>query len=861
MKPLWKRKLFWLACYLCLLMASTLMRSFFPQSPSLGEDQKTLSLPLRDGAQKVPEREIIIAYRDLPADTADAPILLMLHGSPMASESLRPLAEELRGEARLVIPDLPGFGASTQQLPDYSLRTHAYYLRDFMDALGIKQAQVIGYSMGSGVALRLYEIAPKQVSSLILLAGVGVQETELTGNYTLNHALHGLQLAVLWIGQNLLPHFGTLDTVLLDTQYARNFYDSDQRELRTVLSRFHPPMLILHAKGDRLVPIETAREHHRLVPQSELKTYSGSHITPIRKPERLAPAIQDFIASVASGKAATHAEASQARLEAARAPFGEHRLTFTGSALVLMLSLLALATFASEDLACIGAGILAAGGTIHYGHAVLACFVGIFVGDSILFFIGKCIGRPALGRAPLRWFISPAQVDLSQQWLHKRGALLILLTRFLPGSRLPTYFASGMLGVSVMKFLFFFALASALWTPLLVGLAYFSGEWLLETFSRYERFALPALIGLMVLVYFCVHLLLPLLSWRGRRSALGRWRRLTHWEYWSRSRMYAPVLSYIFCVLAWRYGIRSCTVANPAFDGAGGLIGESKTRILRHLREHGAPVAPFTVLPAGEKPQSRFRLLEAFLGSTAGDPYPCVLKPEVGQRGEGVAIIRNSTHAIRWLEDNPGEAIVQTYVPGVEYGIFYARMPGESRGKIISVTSKQYTYVLGDGKQTIRDLILRDERAVCMAPFFFKQHADQLARIPAQGEKFMLSEIGTHCRGALFLDGKDILTPELEDAMNRFCPGIEGFYFGRFDMKAPSKEAFMSGESLQILELNGLTSESTHMYQPGYTLWNAYRTLFRQWHLAYRIGYENRKRGHQPMSRPKLIRYLLRHLP
>src|SRR5262245_48431874 len=74
---------------------------------------------------------------------------------------------------------------------------------------------------------------------------------------------------------------------------------------------------------------------------------------------------------------------------------------FASTGLVLSI---AAATLVSEDLTCIGAGVAAAQGQISIGLAVFACFLGIFVGDILLFLAGRTIGRPAVHRAPLKWF-------------------------------------------------------------------------------------------------------------------------------------------------------------------------------------------------------------------------------------------------------------------------------------------------------------------------------------------------------------------------------------------------------------------------------------------------------------------------
>src|ERR1051326_4782912 len=92
-----------------------------------------------------------------------------------------------------------------------------------------------------------------------------------------------------------------------------------------------------------------------------------------------------------------------------------------GLAVLAMMGLLASATLVSEDLTCIGTGLLIAQGRIDFLPGAFACFFGIFVGDVLLFFAGRWLGRPALKRAPLKWFIRPEAVEKSSFWFSRRG--------------------------------------------------------------------------------------------------------------------------------------------------------------------------------------------------------------------------------------------------------------------------------------------------------------------------------------------------------------------------------------------------------------------------------------------------------
>src|SRR5206468_3035324 len=131
--------------------------------------------------------------------------------------------------------------------------------------------------------------------------------------------------------------------------------------------------------------------------------------------------------------------------------------------------------------------------------------------------------------------------------------------------------------------------------------------------------------------------------------------------------------------------------------------------------------------------------------------------------------------------------------------------PGEETGRILSITEKRMPVLLGDGVRSVEQLILDDDRAVCMADWYLRKNEDQASRVPANGERVQLVEIGTHALGSIFLDGMKELTPELEAAVDGIAKTFDGFYFGRFDVRTPSIEDLRRGINLKVVELNGVT--------------------------------------------------------
>lgn len=526
-----------------------------------------------------------------------------------------------------------------------------------------------------------------------------------------------------------------------------------------------------------------------------------------------------------------------------------------GRALLTAMLLIALATLVSEDLTCIGAGLLAARGTIGLPAAVAASFAGILGGDVLLYLAGRFIGQPALRLPPLKWLLKAEDVARTSRWFAANGPAIIISSRFVPGSRLPTYFSAGMLGTGFWRFTAYFVIAAALWTPLLVGISAAAGVRMFTYYNLFRQYSLLILAATVLLLWLTVKLAVPLFSFRGRRLLLSRWRRRTRWEFWPLYVFYIPVAAYIALLGLRHRCLTLFTAANPGIPD-GGFIGESKSKILAGLRNDGSFVAPYTVISSALPLEVKTEKAERFINGS-GNGYPVVLKPDVGERGTGVVIVRDKNRLADALARTAADMIVQQYVAGFEYGVFYYRHPHQAGGRILSITDKRLPTVTGDGRSTLEDLILRDDRAVCMAPLHFRNHRDDLFSIPRRGQKVLLVEVGTHCRGALFLDGRAIWTPALEAAFDRISRKFEGFYFGRYDIRTPSLEDFRQGLNFKIIELNGVTSEATHIYQPGNSLRQAYRDLMQQWRIAFEIGAANRRRGAQPTAARNLLAALL----
>ncbi len=340
-----------------------------------------------------------------------------------------------------------------------------------------------------------------------------------------------------------------------------------------------------------------------------------------------------------------------------------------------------------------------------------------------------------------------------------------------------------------------------------------------------------------------------------------RWRatacvsRLWRWEFWPTSLMYAPIIP----ILAW-FAIRhrSATVWTAANPGIahGGVVGERKTDILAMLPpEHTLPFALIDAVgPAARARQFREIVL------ARGWSFPMVLKPNAGERGAGFRVVRDDACALAALAEHDEELVAQPFHPGPhEAGVFYYRHPGSNRGRVFSITLKEFPSVVGDGESSLRRLIWAHPRYRMQAKRFLDRLGPRAEDVPELDERVVLAMAGNHCQGTLFRDGERLITPALIEAFDAIARGVDGFFFGRFDVRFEREEEFAAGRGFSIIELNGVLSESTNIYDPGRTLWAAWRGLTQQWRLAFEIGAANAAKGAAVTPADQLVRLVVHH--
>jgi pimeloyl-ACP methyl ester carboxylesterase/membrane protein DedA with SNARE-associated domain len=870
----------WAQVYLALLVASHVVIAL-GSGDRVGDVPRgveTVELPRMGDAGPAPGgRTFPLRYSVWgEAGGGRAPII-MLHGSPSfaGGRDFARLAPELADRGwRLYGVDLPGFGHTPAVGPSYSIVANARLALSFMDALGIERAHVLGWSQGGGSALHAADLAPGRVASLCLLASIGVQEAEGSGSYHFEHMKYALGFIPFVAAPELIPHFGLLGDRGWRYAFIRNFWDSDQRPLRAIMEALEVPTLVIQGRHDFLVPAWAATETHRLVGSSRLLMLDAGHFLTFGE------AVEPVVAAV-DGFAARHdapgvpVRRGVADLEPESGEegptLGGFRITH-GTAWWVIILVIVLATLISEDLTVIAVGLLIASGQLDFGVGVIGCALGIVLGDYGLWALGRFAGRRALRLPLIRRVLPEPSLDKWSRIFDAHIAKTVLVSRMLPGTRLPMYVAAGILAKRSNHFLLWVTVAVLIWTPLLLTATILIGPKLLGFFETILHGPWVIVASFAVLV-----VLIRLVSYEatalGRQRLKADLRRVVSLEFWPPVLFYLPLVPWV-AWLALRYRAMSFTCANPGIPNGGGIVGESKSEIIRGL----AVVAPEETLAgklieAGPSEEVRAqRVIDLARGAARFGGYPVVLKPDFAQRGHGVRLARDDEEVRRYFRAMGRDAHLQRYSEArEEVGVLWARVPGGSGpvdewpGEIFSVTRKVFPVIEGDGERTLEELVWDHPRYRMQAKLFLRRFDAETDRVLAKGERLRLTMAGNHAQGTMFLDGDDLITPELTRRIDRIARayrrpgGGEAIDFGRFDIRYDDEAALRRGEGFAIIELNGSMSESTNIYDPHKPVWWTYGVLFRQWTRLFRLGAARRREGRRPLRVRSLYRLLRDH--
>jgi pimeloyl-ACP methyl ester carboxylesterase len=238
---------------------------------------------------------------------ASGPVVVLVHGLGGRAEDWRDLAPHLaQAGFRVYLPDLIGYGRSQKPAAfSYSVHDEAEVVVDFIDALGLKQIDLGGWSMGGAIVQHVAADHPDRVRRLLLFdsAGLFVLPTWDIDLFTPNSPAQLDQLDALLMPQP--PHlmgFVARDILRVSDHRAWIIHRALASMLTgkdatdSILPQLKMPVLLLWGGDDKITPLSLGQSMHRLIPQSELHVFPGcGHLAPGQCASQMAPTVINFL--------------------------------------------------------------------------------------------------------------------------------------------------------------------------------------------------------------------------------------------------------------------------------------------------------------------------------------------------------------------------------------------------------------------------------------------------------------------------------------------------------------------------------------------------------------------------------------
>lgn len=315
------------------------------------------------------------------------------------------------------------------------------------------------------------------------------------------------------------------------------------------------------------------------------------------------------------------------------------------------------------------------------------------------------------------------------------------------------------------------------------------------------------------------------------------WKRLWHYEFWPFWLFYIPAYFYYFFLAIkakrWVY----FSVLNPCMNYAGAFL-TSKQRYLSKLPNKWVP-KQILVYPKTSVSEIVAQLNKKQLF------YPLIAKPDMGERGKNVEKLNTVEDLIRYVKTNNQPFLIQEFIDyPIELGIlFYWDIDGTPI--ISSIGKKEFCSVTGDGKSTLEMLVSENIRVKHRLQKIRDKFKQKWMEIVPTGQDILIEPIGNHNRGTKFLDAREIYSNEMLSWMSSCLSNLKGFDYGRVDLKISDLMSFKKNEGIKIMEINGVNSEPIHIYDPKYSIRNAYKDIFHHMRIIFKLS-QNKVKPNSP---------------
>jgi pimeloyl-ACP methyl ester carboxylesterase len=230
--------------------------------------------------------------------------LLLLHGWGATKELMLPIAQRLTGY-RVIVPDLPGFGATEPPPRAWGVDDHSAWVIALLDRLGVERTHVVGHSHGGRIAIALAATRPERVDKLVLTDSAGIRPRH---GLRYHWRVRTFKLLRATARSRLVPagmrrvagqsadRRGSTDYRAASGTLRASMVRLVNADLRPQLARLTTSTLLIWGARDQDTPLSDARVMERLIPDAGLVVFEGSgHFAYAEEPDRFCRIVDVFL--------------------------------------------------------------------------------------------------------------------------------------------------------------------------------------------------------------------------------------------------------------------------------------------------------------------------------------------------------------------------------------------------------------------------------------------------------------------------------------------------------------------------------------------------------------------------------------
>ncbi|GIV95678.1 MAG: alpha/beta hydrolase [Herpetosiphonaceae bacterium] len=239
--------------------------------------------------------------------------ILLIHAFPLSGAMWDAQREELRGDYRILTPDLRGFGQSEAPEGSYTMDQQADDMRALLDQAGIDKAVLCGLSMGGYIALAFARRYPDRLAGLILAdtrAGAddeqGKQNRDRLAQLARDRgaaAVAGELLPKMFTTQTFEENPGLIASTryLMESQPVNGIVGAllgmrDRPDSTPMLGQIRVPALIIVGDQDQLTPLSHAQTLQQGIPGARLEQIeNASHLSNMERPAAFNQVLRSFL--------------------------------------------------------------------------------------------------------------------------------------------------------------------------------------------------------------------------------------------------------------------------------------------------------------------------------------------------------------------------------------------------------------------------------------------------------------------------------------------------------------------------------------------------------------------------------------